>query len=666
MKFLTALLCAALIAGSCPASVAPPVEPNLGIVPAPAMVERLGGYFLLNKATIIEASGFDAMHCATLLNDYLGKAFGITLLVKNESAIPLRAHVIRFDLRANTTPPEGYLLQSSHNGITIISNDGAGLFYGLQSLMQMTDAAFKPPVQGVPLQVEVPCANIQDAPRFPYRGMHLDCGRHFFSVAFIKTYLDLMSRYKLNTFHWHLTEDQGWRIEIKRYPLLTTVGSIRSQTVTGHEGSANQFDGQSYGGFYTQDEIRDIVDYARLRYITVIPEIEMPGHSLAALAAYPYLGCTGGPYAVGTHWGVFPDVFCPSGDSTFVFLENVLTEVMQLFPSHYIHIGGDECPKIRWEHDPRDIALMKSLGDTSADQLQSYFIERIEKFLNAHGRDIIGWDEILEGGLAQNATVMSWRGEAGGIAAAELHHKVIMTPGNWLYFDKGQGNPATEPLNIGGYLPLSKVYSYDPVPAVLPDSEKKYILGAQANLWSEYIPSPEKAEYMILPRMLALAEIDWTPLDKKNYGDFLQRLPGQLAWMDRQGYHFRIPEPQGLSDSVTTQDRILVKLTPPLAGTRIFYSLDSAATVTSPLYSGPITLSLQVNKPDTLNVVEVSPAGNTSVDYRAVYLRQENQKAKPGAHPATALYLKSSPGKSRGISLVERSNSSPKSLVPRP
>jgi hexosaminidase len=641
-----------LIAAICQASAMVPADINLGIVPAPASIQKSGGYFLLSKTTLIEANGYDANHCATVFNDYLLKNYGFTLMVKNAASLPPRAHVISFDLRANTTAAEGYHLLNTHNSISITSNDGAGLFYGLQSLMQMTDAAFRPPMNGAPLSVEVPCADINDAPRFPYRGMHLDCGRHFFSVAFIKTYLDLMARYKINTFHWHLTEDQGWRIEIKKYPLLTSIGSIRSQTLIGHEGT-NQYDGQPYGGFYSQDEIRDIVEYARQRYITVIPEIEMPGHSLAALTAYPFLGCTGGPYAVASHWGVFPDVYCAGKDSTFDFLEDVLNEVMQLFPSHYIHIGGDESPKTRWEHDPRDLARMKSLGLTTADQLQSYFIGRIEKFLNAHGRDIIGWDEILEGGLAPNATVMSWRGEDGGIAAARQHHHVIMTPGNWLYLNYNQGNPSREPLNIGGYLPLSKVYGYDPVPASLSDSEKKYILGAQANVWSEYIPSPENAEYMILPRMLALAEIDWTPLDKKNYEDFLQRLPYQLEWLDKQGIYFRIPEPRGLDDEVTTQNRMVIKLSASVPGAKIYYALDSNASLSSTLYTAPIDLSLKVNSPDTLNLIEVTPSGNTSVMYSAVYVQREFQKGRTNSSAPAGINFKVMQGRYRGLASLD-------------
>ncbi|HVB02537.1 MAG TPA: family 20 glycosylhydrolase [Chitinophagaceae bacterium] len=628
MKISTLALAILLQVGSAIVVTAQEQETNLGIIPAPAHINIRAGYFIINHSTLIKADGNAATHCATLLNDYLQKNYGYTLSVRPASYPSHGARVIRFALRPKLTVPEGYRLHCSPGIIQVESSGGAGLFYGLQSLIQMIDAATRVLPDNQPIVIQVPCVDINDYPRFSYRGMHLDCCRHFFPLSFIKEYLDLMARYKINTFHWHLTDDQGWRIQIKKYPLLTQVGAYRKQTLVGHAGSG-KYDGIPYGGYYTQRQIRDIVQYAHERYITVLPEIEMPGHSQAALTAYPYLGCTGGPYAVATSWGVFPDIYCAGKDSTFDFLENVLREVMKLFPSHYIHIGGDEVPKVRWEQDPRDLARMKSLGLTSADQLQSYFIQRIEKFLNAHGRAIIGWDEILEGGLAPNATVMSWRGEAGGIAAAEQHHDVIMTPGNWVYFDHGQGDPSREPLNIGGYLPLSKVYSYDPVPAALPDSERKYILGVQANVWSEYIATVRKAEYMILPRMLALAEIAWTPLDKKNYPDFLSRLPSHLARLDREHIFFRIPEPAGLSNQITTQDKLMVKLIPYVPGTRMHYAIGDTVTLSSPVYTHPLELNLALDQPDTLNVLEVTPSGNTSVMYSAVYKRQAFHKSLP-------------------------------------
>ncbi len=336
-------------------------------------------------------------------------------------------------------------------------------------------------------------------------------------------YIDLLALHKMNVFHWHLTEDQGWRIEIKKHPKLTEIGSVRKETLVGHKGTG-KYDGKPYRGFYTQDEIKDIVAYAKERFITVIPEIEMPGHSLAALAAYSELGCTGGPYEVATIWGVFPDVYCAGNEKVFTFLEDVLTEVMQLFPSEYIHIGGDECPKTRWKECPKCQARMKKEDLKDEHELQSYFIQRMEKFLNAHGRQIIGWDEILEGGLASKATVMSWRGEKGGIEAAKAHHDVIMTPSFALYFDYYQADPETRPLAIGGFTSTKGVYNYYPLPKKLADNEVKYILGAQGNVWSEYMATPEYVEYMVYPRACALSEVVWSPKESLDWDNFSKRM----------------------------------------------------------------------------------------------------------------------------------------------
>jgi hexosaminidase len=585
-------------------------DPNLGIIPAPVSATRDPGHFNVNKYMVIIAKEKEGRHVAAMLNDMLKQRYGFSLPVKTVAG---KDNIV-FELKPGSEPKEGYSLIIKPTGIIIKAGDGAGLFYGMQSLLQLMPTEKS-------TAYAVPCADIKDYPRFPYRGMHLDCGRHFFPVSFIKEYIDLMSRYKINTFHWHLTEDQGWRIEIKRYPKLTEVGSHRSETVIGH--NSGVYDGQPEGGYYTQDQIRDVVKYAAARYVTIIPEIEMPGHAQAALAAYPWLGCVGfGPtYQVWDKWGVTPNVFCAGKDSTFTFLENVLTEVMQLFPSHYIHIGGDECPKDHWKLCPDCQKRMKELGLTTEDQLQSYFIQRIEKFLNAHGRDIIGWDEILEGGLAPNATVMSWRGEQGGIAAAKQHHNVIMTPGEWLYFDHGQGDREHEPTNIGGYLPLSKVYSYNPVPAALSPDEQKYIIGMQANVWTEYMPTSAQVEYMVFPRMLALAEDAWTPLDKKDYTDFEKRLPDQLTWLDREHVHFRIPEPYGLqSDTTLTTDSAYINLRPLMPGTKIYYTLDGSIPITtSREFIKPFNVPLPQGKSIMLNCIEVTPSGNTSVDYWAKF-----------------------------------------------
>ncbi|HRH71226.1 MAG TPA: family 20 glycosylhydrolase [Flavobacteriales bacterium] len=420
-------------------------------------------------------------------------------------------------------PDEWHQVSVTPDGITINAIAEEGIYRGSRTLIQLLE-------QGR-ASGTLPCLTITDWPRFPWRGMHLDACRHFWSVEFTKKYIDLLARYKMNSFHWHLTEDQGWRIEIKKYPKLTEVGAWRSGSQIGPY-SRREYDSIPYGGFYTQDEIRDVVAYAKARHITVVPEIEMPGHAMAALAAYPQLGCTGGPYEVQRGWGVFDDVFCAGNDSVFTVLEDVLTEVMDLFPSEMIHIGGDECPKERWKTCAKCQARMKTNGLKDEHELQSYFIQRIEKFVNNKGRTIIGWDEILEGGLAPNAAVMSWRGTEGGIAAAKEKHNVVMSPGSHCYFDHYQGDPANEPLAIGGYTTVQKVYSYEPIPAELKPEEHKYILGAQGNVWTEYILTPEHVEYMAVPRMLALAEVLWTPKKKRDEKDFIRRLESDLPKLE--------------------------------------------------------------------------------------------------------------------------------------
>jgi hexosaminidase len=430
-------------------------------------------------------------------------------------------------------PPEGYRLEVRGDGIRIDGADDAGIFYALQTVRQLrrTDGA-------------VPAVRIEDAPRFPYRGLHLDVGRHFFPVDVVKRYLDHMAGLKLNTFHWHLTEDQGWRIQILRYPRLTEVGSCRAETVVEKNYDPFVGDGTPHCGFYTQDQVRDVVAYAAERHITVIPEIEMPGHSMAALAAYPELACTDGPYEVSTTWGIHSDILCPK-EETFTFLEGVLTEVMDLFPSRYIHIGGDEAPRIRWEESDAAQAVIRREGLADEHELQSWFIRRIETFLNANGRLIIGWDEILEGGLAPNATVMSWRGTEGGIAAARQGHDVIMAPSRHLYFDFYQGPQGGEPMASdwsGHALPIEDVYAFDPMPAELTPDEAMHVLGAQANLWTEFIATEDHLEYMLFPRVLALAEMVWTPAERRSWDDFALRLPERIRALRASGVNVRVPE----------------------------------------------------------------------------------------------------------------------------
>ncbi|HMP28631.1 MAG TPA: family 20 glycosylhydrolase, partial [Saprospiraceae bacterium] len=430
--------------------------------------------------------------------------------------------IIEFD---EAIKPEGYYLEINEKLVIIRASDPNGAQYGLTSLTQMY----------IYDGIKLPICKIQDRPKFRYRGMHLDVGRHMFTITEIKRYLDYLAEYKYNYFHWHLTEDQGWRIEIKKYPKLTEIGGFRKETLIGHyDDLPHQFDGKKYGGFYTQEQIKDIVAYAAERNITVVPEIEMPGHALAALAAYPHLGCSGGPYEVATKWGVFEDVFCPY-DSTFLFLEDVLDEVIALFPSKYIHIGGDECPKESWKNNEFCQNLIKEFDLKDEHGLQSYFIQRIERYINSKGRQIIGWDEILEGGLAPNATVMSWRGNEGGINAANQDHDVIMTPGSHCYFDFYQSESDQEPRAIGGLTTVEKVYHWDVVPEELSRRKRKFILGGQANLWTEYIPTFKQVAYMAFARGMAMSEALWS--EGKNYENFLVRYEKHNDRLTSKGYN---------------------------------------------------------------------------------------------------------------------------------
>ena len=495
-----------------------------GIIPKPVSLTPGNGHLHWDKSVAIVAKSADEKNVGELLGTFL-KAKNIDASVVEFSED--KNQITLYTEEDSTLHNEGYKLTIDEKGVSIHANNGAGLFYGAQTLLQLLTENSK----------EIPFVTITDYPRFAYRGLHLDVGRHMFPPEFIKKYIDLLAHHKFNRFHWHLTEDQGWRLEIKKYPKLQEIGAYRKETVIGHARTADRnnkknYDGKRYGGFYTQEEVKEIVKYAADRYVTIIPEIELPGHALAALSAYPNLGCTGGPYEAATTWGVFDDVFCAGKEETFQFLEGVLDEVVELFPSQYIHIGGDECPKTRWEKCPHCKKRMKDEKLKDTHELQSYFIQRVEKYLNGKNRQIIGWDEILEGGLAPNATVMSWRGEEGGIAAAKQNHDVIMTPGNWCYFDHYQDTSKTEPLAIGNYTPVSEVYSYEPVPPQLNAQEAKHILGAQANVWTEYIPTSDHVEYMVYPRACAMAEVVWSPKESRDYNDFLTRLEVHFTRLD--------------------------------------------------------------------------------------------------------------------------------------
>ncbi len=560
---------------------------QLNIVPMPAAVTMGKGYTVIKEPVGFIIYDFDETDTddndgSRMFREYLAKQYGIKKIKEGDS----RSYGLPTEIHYGTPDSQqakgSYELKIEPKRI-YIKGDAMGRFYAFQTLKQLITVNAKK-------EVTVPVCTINDYPRFAYRGMHLDVARHFFSAEYVKRYIDYLAFYKFNTLHWHLTEDQGWRIEIKKYPKLTEVGAWRNGTIIGrYPGTGN--DNKPYGGFYTQQQIKEIIQYAADRHITIIPEIELPGHSSAAIAAYPELSCfpdekTGIPgdmisekskaatgKLVQETWGVFEDVFCPS-ENTFTFLENVLDEVMALFPSKYIHIGGDECPKEAWKKSPFCQQLMKDKGLKDEHELQSYFIQRIEKYINSKGRQIIGWDEILEGGLAPNATVMSWRGEEGGIAAAKQKHNVIMTPGSHCYLDHSQ-TVNEDSVTIGGYLPLEKVYSYEPVPKELNEAEAAYVLGAQGNVWTEYITNPSKLEYMIFPRMTALAEVLWSPKEKRNWKDFERRLPQVVKNCDNWGANYSRAyfDIRATVAPAPDYNGVLWKLESNQPGAKIYYSI---------------------------------------------------------------------------------------------
>lgn len=498
-------------------------QTECAIIPAPVSVKMETSSFVINRSTYIAASDFRSFSDGIVFRDFLIRFYNYPLKTVSGRLTEKNYIAISYDSTLNI-PDEGYIISVHPDSVLIKGKNNGGVLHGLISLLQLFTIDQNN-------NIAIPCCEITDHPRFGYRGMHLDCSRHFFDVDFIKKYIDYLVLYKYNTFHWHLTDDQGWRIEIKQYPKLTSVGAWRNGTMVGHY-REQKFDTIRYGGYYTQQQIKEVVKYAAVRHVTIIPEIELPGHCLAALASYPQYGCTNDTVQVGGAWGGYPDIFCPK-EETFTFLENILDEVMSLFPSQYIHIGGDEVEKTQWKKSKFCQQFMKDNNLADENALQNYFIQRIGKYVNSKGKKIIGWDEILEGGPAPNAVVMSWRGEEGGIAAAAQNHYAIMTPNSHCYFDYYQGSPITEPLAIGNYIPLEKVYEYDPIPEKLDPSKQQYILGAQANLWTEYITTPEHVEYMILPRMLALSEVLWTPEENKNYNDFVDRLQLNFKLLDR-------------------------------------------------------------------------------------------------------------------------------------
>jgi len=509
------------------------------IIPQPEFISMQQGRFLVSSTTKIiaeESLNNEASYLSGLLNGVQDLDVDIVKEAGEKGNIKL-------ELDASIENDEGYALSVSFERIIISGKTAQGIFYGIQSLRQLMPIDMESNKNEV-FELTIPAVEIKDSPRFAYRGMHLDVGRHFFPVSDVKKYIDLIAMHKMNTFHWHLTEDQGWRIEIKKYPRLTEIGAYRKGTAIGLAGTRNApytYDTIPYGGFYTQEEIKDVVAYATRQHITIIPEIELPGHSSAALAAYPEFGNTKGPYEVAKRWGIFKEIYAPT-EETFAFLEDILSEVMDLFPSKFIHIGGDEALKDEWEKSAYAQEVIQREGLKDEHELQSYFIARIEKFLNANGRDIIGWDEILEGGLAPNATVMSWRGIDGGIAAAKQGHNVIMTPGTHCYFDyyqEAEENRIQEPITGSvRFTTVEKVYNYEPIPEGLTNDEAKFILGAQGNVWTEYMPTYGIVEYKVLPRMTALSEVVWSPKESRDWEGFHSRLQYMARRYDALGYNY--------------------------------------------------------------------------------------------------------------------------------
>ncbi|HEY7396318.1 MAG TPA: beta-N-acetylhexosaminidase [Gemmatimonadaceae bacterium] len=539
----TRLVACTLLALAAVARAQSPAEPS--IIPRPTSLTTGRGVFRLTAQTTIFATRADSLAVRRLARD-LAPATGWDLPVRFSGTPSGNRFVFRRAAKRDTTlGDEGYKLDVRPGVVTITASAPAGAFYAVQSIRQLLPTAVfrDAAVRGV--DWTMPAVSIVDRPRFKWRGMHLDVSRHFMPKEFVKKYIDLLALHKLNTFHWHLTDDQGWRLEIKKYPRLTGVGAWRKQTLIGHSSrdtTGYRYDNKPHGGFYTQDDAREIVEYAKERFVRVVPEIEMPGHSQAAIAAYPWLGNLGDTVQVWTQWGVTPYILNPS-DTTIAFMKDVLTEVLGIFPSPYIHVGGDEAIKPQWQASPRAQARIKELGLKDENELQSWFIKQMDTFLTSKGRRLIGWDEILEGGLADNAVVMSWRGTAGGIAAARASHDVVMTPGQPTYFDHYQTrNTAAEPLAIGGFNPIDSVYAYEPVPKELEPQFAKHILGAQAQVWTEYMEGPKNVEYMAFPRAAALAEALWTPESRKSFADFSMRLTTHLARLQALDVNFRRPD----------------------------------------------------------------------------------------------------------------------------
>lgn len=602
------------------------------IIPKPLDVNCKGDASFLLKdgvAVIYPENNRKMQDNAEFLVDYVEKQTGVKLT--SYAGMPVDGAIcLTLDLSDDNA--EAYKLIVNDKRVCISGASEAGVFYGIQTLRKSLPVAQD-------INVNLSAVEIYDKPRFAYRGAMLDVARHFYTVDEVKTFIDMLALHNINRFHWHLTDDQGWRIEIKKYPKLMSVASERKETVVGRWYSGI-YDGKPYGGYYTQDELRDVIDYAAKRHITIIPEVDLPGHMQAALTAYPELGCTGGPYEVRTIWGVSQDVLCVGNDFTLQFVKDVLSEVADIFPSEYIHIGGDECPKVRWEKCPKCQERIKSLGlksdakHTKEQRLQSYMIQEAAKYLKEKGKRIIGWTEILEGGLVPDATLMSWIGESGGIEAAHQHHDVIMTPNTYLYFDYYQSKKVEdEPLAIGGYLPIEKTYNYEPMPKELTKEEQQYIKGVQANLWTEYIPVFSQVQYMVLPRLGAAAEVQWTDPSKKDYKDFLRRVPHLVAVYDCYGWNYATHVYDVNVDmKADTVNHVLNVQLSTMADDPIYYTLDGQdPTEKSLKYTKPFTIDQSVVlktmavHPDRTSKISVDTIRFNKATLKPVVLLQPNE-----------------------------------------
>jgi hexosaminidase len=562
-------------------------QTKLSIIPLPKTVQENKGNFKLDEHTLISYNQPGLKKLAEFARAAISEAASVKPVVTGLSATKKKRNIFLLLDPSITTNAEGYILDVTPQGISIKANAEHGLFYGLQTLMQLI------PVAG---DNKIPAVHIEDEPRFSWRGMMMDVCRHQWSVDFIKRFIDQLAYHKLNKFHWHLTEDQGWRVEIKKYPKLQEISAFRNGTQVGY--NFKKDDGIRYGGYYTQEQIKEVVAYAESRYVEVIPEIEMPGHSVAAITAYPHLACnplsfeTGKPHEVRKVWGVSKDIFCAGNDSVFVFLQDVLTEVMPLFPSKFIHIGGDEAPHEAWAQCPKCQKRMKDEGLKNEAELQSWFIRRMEKFINAKGKRIIGWEEIMDGGLSPTATVHSWLGTKSGIKASQMGNDVIMSPNSHLYFDGYQADQSIEPMAAGWlFTPLEKVYAFEPRDPQMSDADAKHLLGAQANVWTEYITTEKYFDYMVYPRMDALAEMTWTPKEQKNFAPFEDRLKTQLIRYDQKNINYRIPTPH-LQVSYGADSVATITLTNRTVNGVIRYEIDKEkVTAASPVYDKPVSLN---------------------------------------------------------------------------